>query len=570
MNSPVDLRPDHLEIVLGLLRRHLPGDVKVWVFGSRANWTTKDSSDLDLALENESRLNHKLLGELKDAFEDSALPYAVDVVDLNQIGDSFRQIIESQGVPLPLDADGTKQQVRLADHLDDGVFGNEADFTVASDRWRRAALGDLINLQLSSVDKKSKANEQAVQLCNYTDVYYNSFIHAEMDFMSATATEREIVKCSLGAGDVVITKDSEKHDDIGVPALVREDVPNLICGYHLAILRPRLSEIDGTYLFYALSTDKAQQQFHSYANGITRFGLRKADIGLVEIPLPPLADQKVISHVLSTLDDKIELNRRMNETLEAMARAIFQDWFVDFGPVRAKREGKEPYLSPELWALFPERLVPSELGEIPDGWKVKGLGDVCDKPQYGYTQSARSEPVGPKFLRITDINKKAWIEWASVPHCEIADEDFEKYRLYKGEILIARMADPGHGCMIEEEQPAVFASYLIRFRPIHKRYARYLQYWLRSDAYWELVRGRGAGTTRLSVNAKILSEFPFVAPTNAVLEQFGEQMDSLRSRIVINTKESQALAALQGVLLPKLVSGEVEAVISEAPEGNDA
>ena len=93
MTSPVDIRPDQLEIVRDILLKHLPAGVKVWVFGSRANWTTKDSSDLDLALGSESKLSHKVLGALKDAFEDSALPYTVDVVDLNRIGDSFRQIV---------------------------------------------------------------------------------------------------------------------------------------------------------------------------------------------------------------------------------------------------------------------------------------------------------------------------------------------------------------------------------------------------------------------------------------------------------------------------------------------
>ena len=91
--------------------------------------------------------------------------------------------------------------------------------------------------------------------------------------------------------------------------------------------------------------------------------------------LPPLAKQRAIAHILGTLDDKIELNRRMNQTLEQMARAIFQDWFVDFGPVRAKLEGRDPYLPEELWALFPDRLVDSELGKIPEGWEVKPLKD---------------------------------------------------------------------------------------------------------------------------------------------------------------------------------------------------
>ena len=115
--------------------------------------------------------------------------------------------------------------------------------------------------------------------------------------------------------------------------------------------------------------------------------------------------------------------------------------FVDFEPVRGKMEGRWrrgeslPGLPAELYDLFPGRLVESEVGEVPEvpeGWDVRALGDVCHKAQYGYTESARDEPIGPKFLRITDINKKAWIEWESVPHCEITEEDFEKYRLREG------------------------------------------------------------------------------------------------------------------------------------------
>ena len=128
--NPVDIRPDHLEIVQGILREYLPEGVKVWVFGSRANWTTKDSSDLDLALEGENALSHKLLGVLKDAFDDSTLPYTVDVVDLNRIRGSFRQIVESQRVLLALDGDGTGRLAKQA----------------AADAWRKVSLGDIAEI----------------------------------------------------------------------------------------------------------------------------------------------------------------------------------------------------------------------------------------------------------------------------------------------------------------------------------------------------------------------------------------------------------------------------------------
>ena len=194
---------------------------------------------------------------------------------------------------------------------------------------------------------------------------------------------------------------------------------------------------------------------------------------------------------------------------------------------------------------------------------MKTLGDLSHKPQYGYTQSAQDDPVGPKFLRITDINKGAYVVWDSVPYCQITPKNYEKYRLHDGDVLIARMADPGHGCVVEGEPEAVFASYLIRFRPLDRRFGRFLQYWLRSDGYWRFVQERGAGTTRISLNAKVLSAFPLVLPPDALVDGFGDAISKLRSRVVTNTGESSTLAAQRDALLPKLVSGELRLVLAD-------
>ena len=322
------------------------------------------------------------------------------------------------------------------------------------------------------------------------------------------------------------------------------------------------AETDSMFLYYAF-TQLAHQLDSAGGGGSVYTNVSKNRFSDIEIPIPSLPEQRAIAHILGTLDDKIELNRRMNETLEEMARALFKSWFVNFDPVRAKMEGRWqrgetlPGMPAELYDLFPDGMVDSELGEIPEGWEVRALGDVCHKPQYGYTASAKDEQVGPKFLRITDINKKAWIDWGSVPYCKIAEGDYGKYRLISGDLLIARMADPGHGVLIEEDLEAVFASYLIRFRPIHRTHARFLQYWLRSDRYWELVSGRAAGTTRTSLNAKVLSRFPVVVPFIQIAASFEAHILALRSRVVANASESLTLAAKRDTLLPQLNSGKI-------------
>jgi len=326
--------------------------------------------------------------------------------------------------------------------------------------------------------------------------------------------------------------------------------------------------------FYVVDPDPCVLRFKYYllkALGLEHMNADSAVPGLNrdaahsrEVLVPPLAEQRAIAHILGALDDKIELNRRMNATLEAMARALFKSWFVDFDPVRAKMEGRWrrgqslPGLPAHLWDLFPDRLVDSELGEIPEGWETATLGELCEKPQYGYTASAAERPVGPHFLRITDINKQPWIEWSSVPYCDITEEEARKYLLRDGDVVIARMADPGHAALVEDTPRAVFASYLIRFRPLDPTYGRFLQYWLRSPLYWELVHGRKTGSTRATLNAQMLSDLPLTVPGKGVAAAFRTIIDAWRHKVVHNVHNSSTLAALRDALLPKLLSGEID------------
>ncbi len=219
-------------------------------------------------------------------------------------------------------ADAAKLDALIGDHL--RQLRLDVAQTKGSESWPLVMLNEVTTTILSSVDKKSKSDEVQVLLCNYMDVYKNQFINGQLNFMSATATQSEINKCQLMVGDVVITKDSEKYDDIGVPALVRDNIDRLVCGYHLAILRPDPDKICGTYLYFILNDRRVQSQFHAIANGITRFGLRKADIGRVQIPLPPLMEQKRVSTVIETLIEKVELTNDINLNVGKMINTIFE------------------------------------------------------------------------------------------------------------------------------------------------------------------------------------------------------------------------------------------------------
>ena len=198
----------------------------------------------------------------------------------------------------------------------------QTEIGTVPEAWARVSLAEVVDLRLSSVDKKIVPGEEKVRLCNYSDVYNNTVIRSDMVFMEGTATEREIRKCRLEVGDVIITKDSETPDDIGVPAVVREQVVDLICGYHLAILRPLKSALDGEYLHYALCTSSAKRQFRMYANGITRFGLRAGDIGRVGMPLPSLPEQRKIATILSSMDDSMERSQASLSELQYLKSGL--------------------------------------------------------------------------------------------------------------------------------------------------------------------------------------------------------------------------------------------------------
>ena len=505
---------DQLE---ALLRKHVPG-VEVWAYGSRVNGESHDGSDLDLALRGPAL--EPLDGgfyDLLEAIEKSNIPILVQAHDWAMLPESFRREIERGYVVLQ---EGAKQ--------------------TAASSWHEVRLGDV----MSFANGRSSPERSGDSLY---PVYGSNGIIGKSNEMNADANTIVIGRVGSYCGSLHFSNENCWITDNAIRAKA-------------------VGENDSKFFFFLLQS----LGLNEWRSGSGQPLLNQTILSSIPTVIPSLSEQRAIAHVLGTLDDKIELNRRMNETLEAMARALFKSWFVDFEPVRAKMEGRLsagqagwrrgeslPGLTSEHYDLFPDQLVDSGLGEVPEGWAVKMLGDICHKPQYGYTASASDEDVGPKFLRITDINKKAWIEWQAVPHCEISDANQSKYRLRHGDILIARMADPGHGCMVEEDRDAVFASYLIRFRPVHERYARLLQYWLRSDAYWELVIGRGAGTTRVSLNAKVLSEFPLVVPPTPLLDAFGAQVGSLRTRLVANAEESRILTAQRDTLLPGLVSGEV-------------
>jgi type I restriction enzyme S subunit len=208
------------------------------------------------------------------------------------------------------------------DHGIHGIHGKKKD--ELPEGWREVQLKDIAAISFSGVDKKSRPGQKRVCLCNYMDVYNNNYITADMDFMWATASDAEIEKFSLDIGDIMITKDSETPDDIGVPSVVTEKLDNVVCGYHLALIKPNREKIDPIFLTKQIGYERVANQFSRLANGATRFGLTTSSVKGVRLRHPKLEEQIRIATVLSTCDREIELLRRKEIALREQKKGLMQ------------------------------------------------------------------------------------------------------------------------------------------------------------------------------------------------------------------------------------------------------
>ena len=321
--------------------------------------------------------------------------------------------------------------------------------------WEVRRIRNSVDMRVSNVDKHINNNELPIRLCNYVDVYKNDRITESVAFMRATATADEIERFRLKQGDVLITKDSEVWNDIGVPALVEYTATDLVCGYHLALLRPLQTLLNGAYLFRALQIPAIAYQFHTAANGVTRYGLSHEAIKSALLPLPSVPEQTAIVRYLAHADERIRRyvsgKQKLIRLLEEEKQAVIH---------RTVTRGLDPNV----------RLKPSGvewLGDIPAHWEVIRLRYlVKGKLTYGANAAAEyADPDWPRYLRITDFDQDGVLKnntFRSLPP-EVARD----YLVQPGDLLLARSgATVGKAFLVPADAgEACYAGYLIRARP---------------------------------------------------------------------------------------------------------
>ena len=342
-------------------------------------------------------------------------------------------------------------------------------------------------------------------------------------------------------------------------AQFRELKPFLV-NQRVGILRPKKGiEVDRRFFSFSLSSAFYQREFISIATSSGgQANLSPAQILGVTVEVPPLAEQKRIAEVLGALDDKIELNQRMNATLEATARALFQSWFVDFDPVRAKLDGRTPSgMDAATTALFPDSFEESELGHIPKGWTAKPLPEAVEvNPR----RTLKAGTVAP-YLDMKNLPTQGHSAE------EVVEREFTSgTKFQNGDTLLARITPclengkTGYVDFLQDGQIGWGSTEYIVFSPKPPLPPQFGYLLARSDALRSHAIQNMTGTSgRQRVPSECFNTFWLAVPPPAIAERFDELTAPLMAKIKSNADESRTLATLRDTLLPKLLSGELSA-----------
>ena len=407
---------------------------------------------------------------------------------------------------------------------------------------KKYKLADIAKIEISGVDKKTIEGETPVRLCNFVDVYYNWAITKEKAkaFMVASAKQTEIDKCSIGKGMVAITKDSETRDDIGIATYIADDFEDVLLGYHCALITPNPAIVDGKYLNAFMHTRYIQKYFENNASGSgQRYTLSNDTISNIPVLLPSIEEQHTIGKLLADLDRKIELNKQINDNLEAMAKQLYDYWFVQFD--FPNEEGK-PYKSSGGAMVWNEKLK----REIPEGWKVANVFDELSV-QYGFpfsTELFTEEPTNIPVVRIRDILENSVSAYSE-------EEVDEKYKLQKQDLLVGM--DGNFHMNYWNDNVSYLNQRSVRLRAKSKSAVSIMQAKYDIAPYIKAKELRAKGSTVGHLSDKDLKElFVLVSPN----VDFRNKFNSILAEIIENRCEMIELTKQRDELLPLLMNGQ--------------
>ena len=534
MTDRLDLALPYQTQIEALLREHVP-DAEVWAYGSRVNGTSHESSALNLVLRGP---NLEQLGtgypDLLEAIEESNIPILIQAHDWATLPESLRREIKRAYV---------------------SIQAPRKDLQPRQVTWSYVTLGDLL-----SFSNGASSPERS-----------DSFPHPVYGSNGIIGSS---IKTNTDPNAVVIGRVGSYCGSLHFsenPSWVTDN----------AIRGNPVEGTDAKFVYYLLRT----LNLNEWRTGSGQPLLNQAILSSIPTTVPSLPEQRAIAHVLGTLDDKIELNRRMNETLEQMARALFKSWFVDFDPVRAKMDGRWrpgqslPGLPAHLYDLFPSRLVPSELSLIPEGWEVKPLKYVVDVVRgLSYKGSGLSSN-GMPMHNLNSVYEGGGYKDDGIKYYI---GDFQERHVTKPADVIVANTEQGHdrlligfAAMVPRRfgRNGLFSHHIYRVRPNSSCHLSrdFVCHLLNTQVMHDTVSGYATGTTVNMLPVDALRIPPIVVPPTQLVTTFSTIAETARIRHEFLIAECQYLAAQRDALLPVLVSrqvrtGETESVVANVIE----
>lgn len=530
------LRPKHRRILEALLREHLQG-VEVWAHGSRVNERDHDGSDLDLVLRGPdlTEVPSDQLVSFEEAAHESSMPFLIKARDWAGLPESFQREIERDYVKLSVE-EGHAMNGWLDMPFTEAVLVNP---TV---RLKRGRVYPFVNM--AAVDSGSRCVQES-ELREYTG--------GGSRFQDGDILMARITPCLENGKIARYCKSNTSKAAHGSTEFI--------------VIRGRPKLTDTEFAYYLTRWDEIRNYAIGQMTGTSgRQRVPTESLRHLNVSIPPISEQRVIARILGALDAKVEFNMRMNETIEAMAQAVFQDWFVDFGPVRAKMNGREPYLHPEIWDMFPDRLIESEVGEMPEGWELSEIGKEVEAvggatpntKESSFWKDGRNYWVTPKDLSkltvpvLLDTDRK------------ITDVGVKKIGsgiLPTGTVLLSSRAPIGY-LAVTAVPTSVNQGFIAMI--CEKRLPNvFVLFWCR--AHLDHIKRISGGSTFAEISKRAFRPIPVVVPSVQTVSVYECAVRSLLDRIIANTRESTVLAQVRDCLLPRLMSGELcvpEAVIN--------
>jgi type I restriction enzyme, S subunit len=534
----LDIRADHLQIVQAILKKHVP-EHEVWAFGSRAKWVAKEYSDLDLCIVSEKPISFTTLGLLAEAFDESDLPYKVDVVDWATTSKSFRKIIEKDKVVVQ-----KPQKKQVAEGS-------------GSSEWPLIRLGDYVESCLGKMlDAKKNKGKPQPYLGN-SNVRWGRFDLANLAEMKFEPHEED--RYGLLQGDLVVCEGGEPGR-----CAIWNGLSGMKVQKALHRIRPK-SVLNNYYLFYWFCHAAKMGYLDQHFTGTTIKHLTGKAIAELKVALPTLKTQIAIVKTLKSLDDRITLLRETNSTLEAIAQALFKSWFVDFDPVHAKAEGRLPEgIDEASAALFPAAFVETELGMVPDGWLVKAIGDAVNTLGGGTPDTKTPEYWEPPIHNWTTPKDLSGLTAPVLLKTErkLSDAGIRKVSsglLPAGTLLMSSRAPIGY--LAISNAPVAINQGYIAIPPDGELSPLFMLFWCKTNM--ESIKSRANGSTFMEISKKAFKPIPALVPSAAVLNLFEAVASNLFSKVICNQEKIQSLETLRDTLLPRLISGRLQVQVNQ-------